>query len=306
MNISSYGKVYNLGHRAAEGITDAPCRVEEKVDGSQFSFKENLPDPVTGERGEIEIRSKRQPIHPEQPQKMFLRAVTTVMGLYRDEKLTPGWTYRGEAFQGNRHNILTYERAPNGGVILYDVDTGMEGYMRHADLSAEADKLGLEVVPLLYEGVVTLEKVKELLDTESILGGVKVEGVVLKRVVNDAFQPDGKPTRAKFVSEAFKETHRSKSKKPTKDDLLTEISEVFATEARWDKAVQALSEMDLITQSPKDIGPLIKRVQDDVLSECTDEIKDLLFGFYAKRIRGAVVKGLPQWYKEKLAESEFA
>jgi len=50
MRLNSYPKVYNLGHAAIVHLFDEPVTVEEKVDGSQFSFA--LID------GELSARSK--------------------------------------------------------------------------------------------------------------------------------------------------------------------------------------------------------------------------------------------------------
>ena len=37
--ISSYSTIFALGHAAVKPLLDVPCIVEEKVDGSQFSFQ---------------------------------------------------------------------------------------------------------------------------------------------------------------------------------------------------------------------------------------------------------------------------
>jgi len=39
MRLNSYPSIYNLGHHAIATLLDAPVLVEEKVDGSQFSFE---------------------------------------------------------------------------------------------------------------------------------------------------------------------------------------------------------------------------------------------------------------------------
>jgi hypothetical protein len=67
MKISSYSKVYNLGHRTIEQLFDGIVVAQEKVDGSQFSF--GLID------GELYCRSKGKRQMPEQPDKMFAGGV---------------------------------------------------------------------------------------------------------------------------------------------------------------------------------------------------------------------------------------
>lgn len=50
------------------------------------------------------------------------------------------------------------------------------------------------------------------------------------------------------------------------------------TEARWSKAVSHLKDRDALLQEPKDIGPLMKEVKQDILVEESDFIKEKLFG----------------------------
>lgn len=85
-HIHSYPKVYSLGHPAIAELLDGPAVVEEKVDGSQFTF--GIID------GELTLRSKGQDIHPDAPEKMFSLAVQSVQE--RLGHLTPGYIYRTE------------------------------------------------------------------------------------------------------------------------------------------------------------------------------------------------------------------
>lgn len=49
--IHSYPTIYNLGHRAIVDLLKGPVIVEEKIDGSQISFRKD-------EQGDLEVRSK--------------------------------------------------------------------------------------------------------------------------------------------------------------------------------------------------------------------------------------------------------
>ena len=69
--ISSYPSIYNLGHKAIVDLLNHPVIVEEKVDGSQFSFRKGLD-------GEVSCRSKGAQLNMLAPEKMFARAVATV------------------------------------------------------------------------------------------------------------------------------------------------------------------------------------------------------------------------------------
>jgi hypothetical protein len=45
------------------------------------------------------------------------------------------------------------------------------------------------------------------------------------------------------------------------------------------------------------IGNLIKEIQEDVLLECVDDIKDEVFEVIKKRLMSTVIDGFPQWYQ---------
>lgn len=293
----SYGSIYNLGHRATAELFDGPVLVEEKVDGSQFSFG------IFG--GELKCRSKGQQLVVDAPEKMFAAAVASVQG--RAHFLRDGWTYRAEYLQSKKHNTLCYERHPTGHLIIFDIATGEECYLDHYEKWAEAERIGLECVPVMHYGkVASADEVRVFLDRESILGGCKVEGVVIKNYAK--FSPDKKTLMGKYVSEAFKEAHGTEWKKsnPRSGDIVQDLTVMFRTDARWQKAIQHLREDGRLEGSPRDIGNLIKEVQSDVQKECAEEIASRLVAFAMPQIMRGVTTGLPEWYKQQLLESAFA
>ena len=297
MQISSYPSVYNLGHAALANLFDGPVTVEEKCDGSQISFKAT-------DDGGLHIRSKGQEIIVDAPQKMFEPAVATIERLRPD--LNPGWTYRGEFLAKPHHNALTYNRVPEGNIIIFDIDAGDQDYMPWQEKAAWASDIGLEVVPLLYDGEVgDWQFLKDLLDRESVLGGAKIEGFVIKNYAQ--YGRDKKVLMGKYVSEAFKEKHIKEWGKanPTNRDILETLTQGFRSEARWQKAIQHLRDAGLIEGSPRDIGPLIKEVQADIRRDSVDEIKEILFKWAWPHIERKSVAGLAEFYKERLAESAF-
>ncbi|MEE8607939.1 MAG: RNA ligase family protein [Nitrospiraceae bacterium] len=297
--LRSYPKVWNLGHRAIRDLFEGPVVIQEKVDGSQFSF--GVVD------GVLECRSKGAQIHLPTKDKLFKGACETAQRLFDDGILVEDWIYRGEALYGPKHNSLTYERAPNGNIILFDVDTGLEDRVADPEGLAQIGlALGLEVVPTLYVGpVANAEELKVFLDTESILGNVKVEGVVIKNY--DRFGEDGKMLMGKIVSEAFREVHAGEWKKsnPGKTDILGAIKDQYRSTARWEKAIQHGHEEGILTDTPSDIGPLLAVIQQDIKEECEDEIKDLLFKAFWKQIGRGAIAGFPEWYKARLTELQF-
>lgn len=296
----SYPSIYNVGHRATADLLSGPCFIEEKVDGSQFSF--GVID------GVLRCRSKNVELRLDDAQSvgMFALAVDTVKRLRAEELLRPGWTYRGEFLAKPRHNGLAYARVPRCNVILFDVMPEEEVYLDHISKDLEAERLGLECVPTIaptdnrsYDEA----SLNRLLQRESVLGGQLIEGVVIKpargRLV---FGADKKTILAKYVRPEFVEIQKKQWRQdnPTSGDAVTDIIAEYATPARWAKAVQHLRDDGKLDQSPRDIGPLLVEVWDDIVRESLGDIKSALFDAFKKQIRSGVTKGVPEWYKRQL------
>lgn len=295
----SYPSTFAIGHRALAELLLDPVIVEEKIDGSQFSF--GLFDHEDGERV-LHCRSKGAQLNVVAPEKMFTEAVEVAQSL----PLRVGWTYRAEYLKKPKHNSLAYDRIPTRHLIVFDINSGHEEYLSYQDKADECARLGLEIVPLLFEGMIeTAEQFRSMLDRVSILGGQKIEGVVVKNYRR--FGPDKKVLIGKFVSEAFKEVHAAewKASNPTRTDIVEALIESLRTPARWNKAVQHLRERGRIEDSPRDIGLLIKETQADIEKECMELIAEKLAAWALPQIRRGVVRGLPEWYKDQLVARQF-
>lgn len=292
--LHSYPKVYAVGHRAISELFIGDVLVEEKVDGSQFSF--------SVDHSGVHMRSRGAVVYSENAG-MFAAAVKAVDEL-RD-RLHTGWVYRGEYLSKPKHNTLAYERVPKFNIVLFDINTGEECYLTRAEKEAEAERIGMEIVPVMYQGPVTKsEEVYAFLERPSILGG-KVEGVVIKNYAR--FGMDKKVLMGKFVSEDFKETHSKewKASNPTISDVVERIIATLRSEVRWGKSVQRLRDAGKLEHSPRDIGFLIKEVQADIRAEECDFIQQKLLEFALPRVLRASTAGLPEWYKTQLLESAF-
>ncbi len=132
----SYPKVHALGHRGIAEILQEPVIVEEKVDGSQFSF--GVFD------GELKCRSKGQQLIIDAPEKLFNHAVATSIELA--PILRDGWTYRCEYLQKPKHNTISYSRVPEKHLIVFDVNSGHEHYLSRDEKVAEAARIGNDIV----------------------------------------------------------------------------------------------------------------------------------------------------------------
>lgn len=316
---SSYPSIFALGHRAIKDLLTVDVNVEEKVDGSQFSFglvEASPVDPVydvflkdgVPTQYALKIRSKGCVMHIDAPEKMFQAAADTVYNLVRSKGLTPGWTYRGEFLGRPKHNSLAYERVPKDHIILFDINTGDQEYLDYDAKRHEAERLGLEVVPLLFSGKIdSVERFRSFFINVSVLGGQAIEGVVVKPRNYDLFGTDKKVLFGKFVSEAFKEIHRKSwgESNPSTKDIIGRIGDEYRTPARWNKSIQHLREAGKLVDDVQDIGPIIREIPDDVLKECEEEIKEKLFKYAWPHIRRTLHAGLPEYYKELLLKRSF-
>lgn len=291
----SYPKIWNLGHGALVELFQDEVTIEEKIDGSQFSFGVF--------NGELRCRSKGQQLIVNAPERMFEAAVNTVKSL--QPLLKDGYTYRAEYLQKPKHNALAYDRIPKDHLIVFDISPAEEVYLSYEEKAAEATRLGLEVVPLVFKGIVeNATFILAMMDRISVLGGQKIEGMVIKNYKK--FGPDKKVLLGKHVSEAFKEVHKNDWKKenPKSGDVLQLISEQYRSTARWNKSIQHLKERGELDNTPKDIGRLLKEVQLDIKTECEAEIKEQLYKWALPHITRVAIRGLPEWYKEQLVQSQ--
>jgi hypothetical protein len=308
----SPGSIFNIGHPAIKSLFTVPVQLQEKVDGSFFAFGmfpseqlvggEWVPDP---EHLELKIRSKGAMMPVQAPQAMFKPVTNAVVK--RLELLKPGWQYRGETLCKPKHNALAYERVPKDNIILFDICTDEETYLGYDELKAEADRLDFECVPQLYTGMVKdAEQFRNLLNTTSILGGQLIEGVVIKPLT-PLYGLDKKLLMGKFVSEAFREVHKKAwgESNPKSGDILQRLGDMYASQARWQKALQRLREADKIINAPQDIGLLMQEVAPDIKKECSEEIKEYLFKWAWPHIARMAIRDLPEWYKNLLLIQQF-
>jgi hypothetical protein len=298
--ISAFPKVFALGHRYTKDIFDGTVEVTEKVDGSQIGFA-RIND-------QLYVRSRNKIIDLDNPDKMFALAVEYIKRI--ELRLQPNWCYYGEYLQSPKHNALCYNDIPDHNIALFGIRVPGGSFIEHHELLTDhAKSLSIDVVPLLYSGnKMDFGNIQRLIEQESYLGGPNREGVVIKRY--DLEQWIGGVlfliTSAKYVSEKFKEKHDKDWKKEhTTPGKLEQLKESLRTEARWEKAVQHLREAGIFEPDPRMIGPLIKEIRQDILQEELDYIQDVLWGIHSREILGHITRGMPEWFKKKLAKGEF-
>jgi hypothetical protein len=299
--IKSFPKIFAIGTDYIKDIFNSSVEITEKVDGSQFDFGKI--------DGVLYFRSKGAQLYAENPDKMFKEAVDYAVSI--QDRLPDNTCFFCEYLKNPRHNILKYERIPKNHLILFGVsdNTGTFFKKTYKQLQEFADMIGVDIVPLIYKGKIkTAEELKKFLDTDSILGGTKIEGIVVKNYKN-AFLLGGQPIplmMGKYVSESFKETHREKwGSEFTSAGKWATFVKSFCTEARWHKSIQHLKEKGQLENSPRDIGKLIAEIKTDITEEEKENIKTFLWKEFGDEILRGSTKGFPEWYKDYLLKSSF-
>lgn len=295
--IKAFPKIFTLGQKYIQNIFEDEAEVTEKIDGSQWAFGKI--------DGQLYCRSKGKIQEIDCPDKLFNQAIEVVKKL--EPKLPNNIIFYGEYLKKPKHNTLSYERIPKNHIILFGAcksdGTFLENYDDYAKM------LGLESVPIIYRGKIdNFEKLKVLLQTTSILGKSKIEGVVVKNYNKDLMLGGHViPIMCgKFVSEEFKEVHQKNwAKENTGKGRWDIFKDSFQTEARWLKAIFYLRDSGELENSPRDIGKLMKRVNIDIEEEEKNKIQEFLWKEFGKDLLRHATRGLPQFYKDYLAKQNF-
>jgi hypothetical protein len=234
--------------------------------------------------------------------------------------------FYAETLHAPKHNVIKYDRVPEGNLALFGV-YNVEGEVfvsDHSNLTHWAAVMEIEVIPLLFFGqlLVPVEGDSisddrngaglaiQFLECDSVLGGSKVEGIVVKNYAHDMLiggQQYIPIQMAKYVSEAFKKKHDSTAfgNKKRKESI-DEYIKSYRTEARWENAVQHLRDDGKLLGEPKDIGSLIPEIlrdwEEEEMEEFMDYLKKRLLGDYVKQCKNTIISGFPEWYKKTLAD----
>lgn len=297
MNSSAFPKILHIGDKQISTLFDDEVEITEKLDGSQIGWG------LSG--GKLIVRSKGKVQDLDDPDRMFRLGVQYIKSI--KDRLTEGAFYYGEYLEKPRHSTLAYDRTPKNHIALFGVL--MDGEFKDYEfIKHEADRLGVDAIPLIYKGKSSPEHVLELVHGLSYLGGAEREGVVVKAYKDWEYigRLHFTVMSGKYVTEKFKEVHNRDWKKlNTGKGKWEALKEQYLSEARWNKAIQHLKENGTLEGSPRDIGNLIKEVKKDITDEEKENIKDKLWNLFGDDLLKHSVKNFPQWYKEKLVKGEI-
>lgn len=303
--IKSFPKVFHIGERFIENLFEGEVEITSKIDGSMWAFGIN-------KDGELVMRSKGQDLTNLAVPKMFKIAeeqTSRIEKIMREKDWKDIYFYT-EFLSTPHHNVLSYERVPKNNLYLFGVMEGEKFVSDFEKLCWYADQLDIERPRLLYKGEVKdIKELESLLDKDSILGGVRVEGIVVKNYNQPTILTQNlilPISMGKYVREDFKEKHKTEWKGThTSKGKLELFIDQFRAEARWQKAIQHLQEKGELENAPRDIGKLMKEVHRDLEEEEKENIKEGLYEIFGGDILRTSTRGLAEWYKKKLLEREL-
>jgi len=293
MSLTGYAKIHQMHHRETQKMRGKLLTLQEKIDGSQISFGRI--------GGKLFVKSHKHMIDIHSPPKMFAAAIGSLSNLALPDSIV----FRGEYLNKPKHNTLTYDRVPERNIIIYDIEVGdgTNDYMSVNDVEMNAALYGFEVVPTFLVAefdniMLETDMFEDMLKKQSVLGGTTIEGIVVK--CYSMVDCNDKILMAKYVSPKFKEMNGSNARVKNTVDIVAGIAKKFNTVARYEKAVQHLREDGQILDDMTDIGPLMRELNSDFENECVDDVKDMLYKNYRKKIMRGVTNGFPEWYKARL------
>ena len=297
----SYGSIININKVRPPFVTPAEMVLQEKIDGSQFRFQLVLNSDGTNT---LKMWSRGQKLNLAEPHGLFANAMLTVQSI--QDKLMPGAVYIAEAVTSQKHNVIQYDRVPNGGLVLLDIYTnnGSEGggFYYPGLVKRHAESLHLEVAPY-YDSIApgTVVDVPALINNTStatsLLGG-PVEGFVLKSLGN-AVGPDGNSWKFKVINPNFSETKRKPKEKG--DSLFATLGSDLASEVMWQKAMMRMAEQSQLSGTSNDIGLIIRAIHADIDKEYREAILLDVWAVVRKTVMSNAVRGLAEWYQGVLA-----
>ncbi|MFA5238328.1 MAG: RNA ligase family protein [Phycisphaerae bacterium] len=302
--VPSYPKIFHLGDAMIANLFKGSVEITEKIDGSQWCFGIDAD-------GNFGYRSKNQDLsHGEVPNTFegAKEQMERIENILKDNNFRNIFFY-AEFLRKEKHNLLKYNRIPKNHLYLFGVLNKGEFVYNSFQLMGWAEILDIEPANVRFVGDISnIDDLYTLLDVESILGGTKMEGIVIKNYN----EPSGRGSwiqpisLGKFVREEFKERQNKDWKKEfTSKGKLDIFLDSFNTDARKLKAIQHLRDQGLLENTPKDIGELMREIHRDIIEEESENIKEELFKLYIKDIVRYAQRGLPDMYKQMLAEASF-
>ena len=265
--------------------------ITEKIDGANSSFC--VDDNELG----ISCYSRRQKLDPSNRLRGFYDFILDVIVPMKD-KLNPNYRYYGEWCCSH---TVQYKPEAYKKFYLFSIwDEEADRYLSDEIVKSEADRLGLTLIPYLYQGeYISYEHLMSFVGKSDLtLEPNTGEGVVVKNVSYlDRFN---RQIFVKLVSEKFSEVVKQKPPKdPTVNNEFRDLIRSVLTEARVEKLINKLVDEGVLKEdyAIEDMGIILKNLGNRVFEDIMKEESDLLKNYEEQNIKRAIGKNLPNTVK---------
>lgn len=299
MEQKKYHSIVRYGHKSTQDVLNKGDHIiiQEKVDGANASFAVI--------NGELKCWSRNKE----------LNANNTLEGFYgwvqhhvEPDKLLEGVIYFGEWTAQHKVVYEGYEKQ----FFLYDIyNLHLEEYVAFSMVQDEAKRLGLQLIPVFFEGKFeSFEQLTEYVGRTELNGKLcgepSGEGIVVKNVAyRDRF---GKQLFVKLVVDKFAEVQKQKAPKDPKKKYTEEELKVreCVTVPRVEKQMFKMIEDGLLERNfgTESIGMILKHVSplvaEDILKEEMEDYPHVT----AKWIQQTISRVLPLVIKEIIKDKQ--
>lgn len=269
-----YMDIKRLQVKIAEGFEKGDhIIVQEKIDGSNFSIKYDAERDVVAafsRKEELEVGNNLRGAW-EWSQKLDKELIKKILG--NNYVLFGEWLVR---------HTINYPADKYQNAYFFDVyDTERETYLDQNDVKNIVDKLGLNYVPVFYDGeFVSWEHLMEFVG-KTDMGCEEGEGIVVKNMtkLND---PNNRfPFYTKIVGEKFVEKNKVRQVDPAKlaeRERTRVLAESIVTEARVRKLVHKLVDEGIIPEDwdEEDMKTIARNIGSAVYYDCVKEEPDVV------------------------------
>lgn len=270
--MKKYSKVVRHGKSSTHLTLDGNPEivVMEKLDGANASFKL--------ENGQLKCFSRNTELNDHETLRGFYNWVQENVD---PKRILTEYIYFGEWLV--RHKLDYGENEKQ--FYLFDIfDKRSEEYLPINVIKMEAERLGLNIAPIFYEGEFqSLDHINSFVG-KSQLGEIG-EGVVVKNYnYKDKF---GDQVFTKIVSDEFAEKAKTKKQKlPQQVNELDDFFDTYLTKARVEKILHKLVDEDIIEEDfdVTDMGTILRNSGSRIIEDILEEELDSLIKIVKKKI----------------------
>lgn len=304
--MKKFPKVLTLGQPLLIEIFNDPVDLTSKIDGSQCRIHLTEFNVECGSKNVDTADVKMFELAYQQADRIWNENIWQTFG--------DDITLFTEFLNKPKHNVLKYDRVPKNN--LYVFGALIDGnHLRTEELIELATELNIEP-PHIIASQIKIENPDDLnnyLETESILGGTKVEGIVIRNLYK-SYPPllvstmafTDYPLVGKLVREDFKERlNKEWSGKKQRETPLAKVTTEFLTDARFHKTIQHLNDNGELTYEMKDLKNIIPEFYRDLIDEEHDEIVKLAMEDFWRQLKRKCDNYTVQEWKRYLVEKQF-